>query len=361
MPHTLRFGYPVGNLEAMIRYEDLANAKEEQDQNPFSNIKDYPYSGLKYSVKNHFPSKYRTYINEQGEQVIYPRLLMVHGVASDASYFDPFCQDMARLGIASSVVELPRTMTAALKGKKLLDWQAGAFAHTYELLKETNRTDGEIILAGHSRGAIVATMAAEELYDHDFYRPKGLVLLAPAGIDKIADGKIHKGVKLLGPLVVNNLVSSFGSESLRVKKNASMLARVILKNIPQSFLEVKQAMNVVVVDKLKNMRELEVFIPFAENDEFINYKELYSLALKNRNLSVETVESSHMLDNPSYEDMISLSDTRLLTGQVLAFMQSLISNYSTKVYLEKYGATARLTDINLSNYIDNDLSLADSN
>jgi hypothetical protein len=28
-------------------------------------------------------------------------------VASDASYFDPFCQDMARLGIASSVVELP--------------------------------------------------------------------------------------------------------------------------------------------------------------------------------------------------------------------------------------------------------------
>lgn len=109
------------------------------------------------------------------------------------------------------------------------------------------------------------------------------------------------------------------------------------------------------------MPELDILIPFAEADEFIKYEKLYKVALENSNVSVVTVDSSHMLDNPSYEDMISLSDTRLLTGQVLAFMQSLISNYSTKVYLEKYGATARLTDINLSNYIDNDLSLADSN
>ncbi len=361
MPHTLKFGYPVGDLQAMVRYEDLANAKEEQEQKPFSNTKEHYFGGIKYSVKNHFPSKYRTYINEEGESVVYPHLLMVHGVASDASYFDPFCTDMARLGIASSVVELPRTMTAAIKGGKLLDWQVGAMAHTYELLKETSRADGEIILAGHSRGAIVATLAAQKLYDNDYYRPKGLILLAPAGIDKIAEGKLYKGVPLLGPLLVNNLVSGIGSEKERVKSNASMVARVILKNIPQSLLEVKQAMNTVVSDNFQKMPNLDILVPFAEDDEFIKYEELYKVALTNPNVSVVTVDSSHMLNNPSYEDILSLSDPRLLPGQVLQFMQSQIKNYTNRLLISKYGAVGRVGRVNLSDYIENSLELADSN
>lgn len=360
MPHTINKDYPAGNLQAMIRYEDLANAQEEQEQKPFSNVREYYFGGLKYPVKNHFPSKYRTYKNEESEDVIYPHLLMVHGVASDASYFDPFCSDMARLGIASSVVELPRTMTAALKGDKLLDWQAGAVAHTYELLKETTRTDGDIILVGHSRGFIVATLAAEKLYENEFYRPRAIMPFAPAGLKEIADGKIYKGIPLLGPLVLNSLIAGFGNNRKRVKQNASMVARVILKNIPQSLLEVKQAMNVVIVDKLKNMPEMEVFIPFAENDEFINYKELYRLALENSNVSVVTVESSHMLDNPRYDDVISLSDTRLLTGQSLAFLQYLIDNYSNKVFDGDNGISYRLSKVNVPKYYK-DKILADSN
>lgn len=109
------------------------------------------------------------------------------------------------------------------------------------------------------------------------------------------------------------------------------------------------------------MPELDILIPFAEDDEFIKYEELYKVALENSNVSVVTVDSSHMLDNPDYEDILSLSDERLLTGQILNFMQSLIDNYSKKVYIEKYGVVARLTSNNLIEYLDEKATLADSN
>lgn len=344
--HTIRTGYPSGNPEAVVRRIDVDNKKEEELQNPFSDVREYSYKGVRYPVKNHYPTKYRTYENEQGEQVIYPHLLMVHGVASDASYFDGFGANMARLGIASSAIELPRFTSRARSSQSLLSWQVGAVAHTSELLKETASADRDVILVGHSRGAIIATKAATELYDNEFYRSKGLILLAPAGIDKIAEGKLYKGVPLLGPLVVNNLVSGF-QEGNRLIPNARMLGRVILRNIPQTLIEVKQAMNEVVTEDFKQMPETDIFIPFAEEDEFIKYADLYKVALKNKNIAVVTVESSHMLDSPRYKDVISLADPRLLTGQVLSFMQAQIEKYSPKSIHAESGSYYRLSPFNL--------------
>lgn len=348
--HTMRKGYPSGNPEAFLRSVDLDNKKEEDLQRPFSDIREYSHKGIRFPVKNHYPSKYRTYQNEQGEQVIYPHLLMVHGVASDASYFDAFGTNMARLGIASSAIELPRFTSGVWNGDKLLNWQVGAAAHTGELLKETTRADSDIIYVGHSRGAIVATKATRALYDNEFYRPKGLILLAPAGIDKIADGKLYKGVPLLGPLVLNNLISGF-QEGNRLIPNTTMLGRVILRNIPQTLIEVKQAMNEVITELFEEMPEIDILIPFAEDDEFIKYVELYKVALKYPNVSVVTVESSHMLDNPRYKDVISLADPRLLTGQVLAYEQAQIKNYSPITIHAASGTYCRTSNFNLQKHM----------
>lgn len=339
--NTIRTGYPKNNSEALVRFEDLSNLKEEEAQIPFINEKIMSFNDMSYKVINHYPSAYRTYENERGEKVTYPHLLMVHGVASNGNYFDPLCQDMAKLGIASSVVELPRYTKAGFQPKKMLDWQVGAVANTYQSINEATSADSQIILVGHSRGAIIATKAANSLYEND-NRPEGLVLLAPAGFDKIAEGKMHKAILLLGPLVLNSLKSGFSNRN-RLKQNAAMMLGVVARNIPQSYAEIDQAINIDITNSFRDMPDLDTFVPFAKDDEFIRYEDLYKVGLEYPNVSVVTVDSSHLLDNPKYEDLISLADPRILTGQILAFMMSKIPNYAPKTFHPESGSLARLS------------------
>lgn len=342
---TIIKGYP-NHPNAMVQFDDLQNAELEENQRPFMSERSMQYRGIRYKVVDHYPSIFRTYNNESGEAVVYPHLLMVHGVASNAHYFEPICHDMARLGIASSVVELPRYKTAGFNPSKLLDWQVGAVANTYEIMKETERAESQIVMAGHSRGAIVATMAARELYEHEFYRPEGLVLLAPAGFDTIGDGKMHRAALLLGPLIVNSLRGGVNNSG-RLRQNTKMMASVVMSNIPQSYTEIKQAIQTDITHLFSEMPKLDILVPFAEDDEFIKYEELYHVALQHDNVSVLTVDSSHLLDNPQYRDLVSLADPRILSGQLLAFLMSKIPNYSPKTYHPESGSVARLSRTNL--------------
>lgn len=349
--NTIVEGYPT-QPEAMVKAVDLENAEEEKAQQPQVSERILEYRGIRYKVIDHHPSIMRTYTSERGERIVYPHMLMVHGVASDARYFDPLCHDMARLGIASSVIELPRYATAGLHPSKLIDWQVDAVANTYEILKETERAESQIVMAGHSRGAIVATLAAHKLYDNDFYRPEGLVLLAPAGFDKIADGKMHKAALLLGPLVMNSLRGGVTNRA-RLLQNTQMMLSVVLSNLPQSYAEIQQAISMDITHLFSEMPKLDILVPFAEDDEFIKYEELYHVALLHDNVSVLTVDSSHLLENPQYKDIISLADPRLLTGQLLAFLMSKIPNYTPKTYHPESGSVARLSRTNIQQYMAN--------
>lgn len=357
--NTIETGYPRNDPEALIRAIDLANLQEEQQQTPYITRHNMLYQGIGYGVTNYYPTKFRTYKNEKGKDVYYPHLLMVHGVASNSSYFEPLATDMARLGIASSAVDLPRRAFAGFKPEQMLNWQVSAVANAYEHIKETERHDSEITMVGHSRGAIIATKATRQLYDNEFYRPAGLILLAPAGFEKIADGKMRKAAMQLGPLAINSFKNGLIQPN-RLKQNFGMMFTVVASNPLQSYSEINQAINIDITHLFEEMSELKIFVPFAEDDEFIKYDKLYKTALKNSNLSVVTVESSHLLDNPKYEDLISLADPRILSGQILSFSQAINKNYSIKIVHPETGSVGRLSATNIQKAMA-DIMLANSN
>ncbi len=389
MPHTIREGYKKGSARDIVLEEDLLNRRVEDSQVPSSTVEAYYYQGIDYQVKHHNPSTLRTYIDEDSRVVRYPHIIFVHGVASDLSYFDNLCEDLSRLGLSSSVIELPRLGQIFIDENELLDWQIGAVLNIYEQLK-TADSSRKIILSGHSRGGMLVIMAAEylneieaesfyetvaakfdpidtldlidmtsgEMYDlapdvfhnYQYDGPSGLIPLATAGLRKIGDGKLYKGLPMLLPLFLNNL-ASIKNKNNRFKQNALMVGRVILKNIPQTLVEVKQAMDNDVSDSLAKMPDVDIFIPFAKKDEFINYKDLYELVLTNPNVSAVTVDSAHMLDKINHDEIISEADPLTLTGQILQFCQYKAEGYSPKSFHPASGSLYRLSNFNLQQYM----------
>lgn len=398
MPHTIKEGYKKGNARDIVFEEDRLNRRAEDSQTPSAVVEEYYFQGIDYLVKHHSPSTLRTYIDEDGSVVRYPHIIFVHGVASDFSYFDNLCEDLARLGLSSSAVNLPRIGKILIEENELLEWQIGAILNTYEQLK-TADSERKIILSGHSRGGMLAIMAAEylneieaesfyatvankfdpidtldlvdmtsedlygfvpDLFDNYKYSgPSGLIPLATAGLRKIGDGKLYNGLPMLFPLLLNNL-ASIKNKHNRFKQNTLMVGRVILKNIPQTLVEIKQAMDTDVSDSLAKMPDVEVFMPLAENDEFIDHKELSELSKDNPNVSIVTIDSAHMLDKIYHDEIISEADPLTLTGQILQFCQYKAEGYSPKSFHPASGSLYRLSYFNLQKYMS-EKELTDSN
>lgn len=332
--------HPVSPIAESLRSIDQENHLFEQKQFITFNDIVHTYEGANYIVRATMPSRRRTYKNEQGEDINYPSLMMVHGVASDVRYFTPLSEQMAKLGIASYVIELPR-MARPMDNEELLNWQVGAVVNTYRQIK--NLENGDITLQGHSRGAIVATNAALSIYeDLDLVNPSGLLLLAPAGLNKIAHGNILLAIKTLGPLAINSLIG-LRKDPQRFRQHIKMLTQVVVSDLEQSLTEISHAINTDnLSDIIKQMPDVPVFIPFAEGDEFIRYTDLLKLVKDIPNVSMVTVESSHLLEDKEYCDLISLADPRILSGQLLNFLMSQTPGYTPKIISGITGEVVRL-------------------
>lgn len=302
---------------------DTPNAEREKRQ--LSDIKTYDLdlAGKEFHVTTFQPTDgLRTWVDESGESIQYPEILMVHGVASDSQYFWEMFRKLNKLGIACAAVELPREHNIIYDGDALLEWQSDAMVTAWNFLQKQH-DNKHIVLGGHSRGAIVAAHAATKIVDTDG-GIEGLLLLAPSvepkSLERIA-------INLFG-LAYNSLRHS--DDVRLVGRYALMIAKVVLENPQQTVVEIKQALTSNINDLLfEKLSGISIFIPAAENDEFVDHNALARLAqmAPAGNISVATLNTNHMLGEKPQQDIISLGDPRLLTGQILAWLQSQTKTY----------------------------------
>lgn len=304
---------------------DRPNAEQEARQ--MSKIENFSleHKGKRFNLTTFRPTDgLRTWINKQNEQVQYPELLMVHGVASDERYFWALFEKMNKLGIACSAIELPRERGVVHNGDELLDWQSGALTTARDFLVE-HQDNSHIVVGGQSRGTIVSILGAEKIVAEEGQESiDGLLLLAPSIEPK---SKTELLINLAG-LGYNSF--RYSHDLRLLGREALMVMEVILHNPVQTVLETHQAITMNVTDILyETLGEIPVFIPAAENDEFIDHRALFRHVQNapKGNIAVTTLNTNHMLGERNSSDIVSLADPRLLSGQILAWLQSLTGDY----------------------------------
>ncbi len=281
----------------------------------------------------------RTWTNEFGDEVQYPELLMVHGVASDERYFWSLFQKMNKLGIACSAIELPREHGVIHDAQGLLDWQVGATVATQKFLQEQH-SNQHVVLGGHSRGSIVTVKAAERIVaENGSGAIDGILLLAPS-VEPKSLGRV--GLNLF-TLAYNSFKHS--RDIRLVSRYVLMIAEVVAENVQQSIIETKQALTINVKEEMyHSLKDVSFFIPAGENDEFVDHKALAQLALfaPEGNISITTLNTNHMLGEREQQGVRSQADPRLLSGQVLSWLQSLTKTYRPLSLTHGYTKTKRL-------------------
>lgn len=291
----------------------------------------------------------KSYLPPQGSGP-YPDLLLTHGLASNANFFQDFAQTMASLGVGIHILDLPRHK-AKLNQDKLLDWQVEALAQAYRAIKLRSEQDTPIVIGGHSRGAIVAARAGEMILRQEIEladKLAGTILMAPAGFSKIGNGNLLKAAFKNGIPLAFNVLRHGG------RNNVRYLASTALSSVlsdPRQFLT--EANHAISENILKDVRYhakngVPVFIIAAEKDGAIDhnfilesiYKFVVSEGEKNDDenkqkkkmdvdmdiyrqyLSFATIFAAHDLKH-AYRGKIDPTDPRTLTGQIHAFLSSL--------------------------------------
>lgn len=309
---------------------DDANAELESRQLSVITHKELLLNGDSFDLVTYTPSdKLRTFKTDEGIKVSYPELLMVHGVGSDSRYFGPLFQKMNKLGIRCSAVTLPRVHDILPDSKELLQWQVDATILAHDSIA-AEHPESQVLLGGHSHGAIIAAKALKKL--HSERDPSavadGLLLLAPAGLDTYRPKNLGIAALNLIPLAYNSLRHS-DSKRL-VGSYALMVTQVVLANPGQTAVEIMQALRMNVGSILTHdLPNVSVFIPAATKDEFIDHKKILKVAelAPNSNISVATLDTNHMLGERGDADIVSLGDPRLLSGQILAWLQGRTVGY----------------------------------
>jgi pimeloyl-ACP methyl ester carboxylesterase len=324
---------------------DVPNAEREARQLSAITHVELMHDGREFDLVTYTPTDgLRTFNDSEGNSVNYPELLLVHGVASDARFFDPHLRSLNKLGVRGSAVTLPRQSETIPDADSLLEWQVEAVIVAYEEILRI-RPDAHIIIGGHSRGGIVATEAKRRIklrYPDD--ANEGLLLLAPAGLDTYRPKSLGKAALNLVPLAFNSLRHS-DSKRL-VGMYALMIAQVVIANPGQTVVEIWQALHKNVDEVLfTDLSDTSVFIPVADEDEFIDHKRIIEVAelAPADNISVATLNTNHMMGSRGAAGIISLSDPRLLPGQILSWMQSQTEGYTPLTVNAATGRTARLT------------------
>jgi pimeloyl-ACP methyl ester carboxylesterase len=322
---------------------DVPNAEAEARQLSVIEHQELVCARRSFDVVTYTPSdKLRTCNDANGNPVSYPELLMIHGVASDSRFFDPLFQKMNKLGIRCSALSLPRQKDVIPDPDTMLDWQVQATRSAYEYIRSV-RPNSHIILGGHSRGAIVATRAKKQLHDeHGSDADEGLLLLAPAGLDTYNTKSIGRAALNLIPLAFNSLHHSDTNQL--VGAYAVMISQVVGANASQTVVEIFQALRMNIADDItEGLEDVSVFIPAADKDEFIDYQKIVKVAelAPNSNVSVATLSTNHLLGERG-ADVISLSDPRVLSGQILGWMQSQTEGYRPLAVNSVTAQTSRL-------------------
>lgn len=327
--HDASYVYNNDTAQLYEAIVDIPNAELEARQLSVIEHHELSYARRTFDIVTYTPSdSLRTCNDADGRPVSYPELLMIHGVASDARFFDSLFQKMNKLGIRCSAISLPRQKDVVPDAHTMLDWQIEATRTAYDYIK-SERPNAHIILGGHSRGAIVATLAKKQLHDeHGSDADEGLLLLAPAGLDTYNTKSIGRAAMNLIPLAFNSLHHS-DSKQL-VGKYALMISQVVGSNPSQTIVEILQALRMnVAQDITQGLEEISVFIPAADKDEFIDYQKIVKIAelAPQNNVSIATLSTNHMMGERDAGTVISLSDPRILSGQILGWMQSQTEGY----------------------------------
>lgn len=330
---------------------DIPNAQREAEQYSDITTNRLVLEGRPYQLTTYMPSNgLRTWQNCAGERVKYPQLLLSHGVASDSRYFEALFKKLNMLGIGCSAPSLPREKGIVKDGDELIRWQAAALVQSHDFLQQTYENEN-IVLGGHSRGAIVSIKATEKLVADSLDDGHvGLLLLAPAGLDTMSPKNLGRSALNLLPLAYNSLHHS--NDVSLIGKYALMGIQTILSNPHQSLIETYQALSMNLGGSLHtNLANVPVFIPAAEHDEFIDHKRIIQLAesAPNANICVVTMNTNHMFGQLTEPDMFSLADPRLLSGQILAWMQSLTDNYRPLSVRQDDGSVRRVQLANSNN------------
>jgi alpha-beta hydrolase superfamily lysophospholipase len=326
------------------RLVDRPNAEQEARQ--MSKIENYTlgHEGKPFNLTTFRPTdRLRTWLNQQNEEVQYPELLMVHGVASDERYFWSLFEKMNKLGIPCSAIELPRERGLVLDGAELINWQIGALLVAREFLIKLHNND-HIVLGGQSRGSVISILGAEKIAEVEGQEAiDGLLLLAPS-IEPKSKTKLLKNLAGLG-------YNSFRySRNLRLLgREALMVMEVVLPNPIQTIIETHQAITTDVTEILYDtLGKVPVYMPAADHDEFVDHKALFR-HVQNAplgNIAMTTLTTNHMLGERNRSDIISHADPRLLSGQILAWLQSLISDYRPLSVSSDNKTVTRLADTN---------------
>ncbi len=302
---------------------DLPNAERERRQLSEITNYDLQHEGKQFHLTTYRPTDgLRTYKDDHGSDIQFPELLMVHGVASDASYFWEYFQNLNKLGIACAAIELPREHHIIHEPEQLLEWQAGAVVEARSFLQAMH-ANNRVIVGGHSRGCIVSSIAAEKIAQAEDGGLEGVLFLAPSMETKNLP---NLALNLAG-LAINSF--RYSGDLRLVGHHAMMIAKVVVENPQQTYVEVRQALGVNVKPIVYGLADTSVFIPTALNDEFVDADALAELARNapNGNVAVVTLPTNHMLGQKHQDDVYSLGDPRTLEGQTLAWMQSLTPHY----------------------------------
>lgn len=307
---------------------DIPNAQREARQLSQITSNELSYDNEPYWLTTYMPTDgLRTWRDAENQPVLYPHILLSHGVASDSRYFDSLFHKLNKLGIGCSAITLPRHQGLP-DADTMLNWHSGALAHAHDFI-QANNTSRPIILGGHSRGAIVAINALEQLTaDDPSYSSAGLLLLAPAGLERLTPLQMAKAALNLGPLALN---SFHHAENVRqLGHYATMIMQTIAQGPAQTAIESYQALNTHVGHKLYDtFKDVSVLITAAEFDEFVDYQQMLNFAkfAPHANIALASLDTNHMLGERRNGDIISLADPRLLTGQILAWLQSQTTHY----------------------------------
>ena len=356
-----------------VREEDKRNAVLESRQELITTSIEIKVDGFVFKLTRHEPKKKRTYKDVNGKDVHYPEMLMVHGFASDESYFGGvkdgrLTEQMCRLGLTINTITLPNGM-GHLSAKQILEVQARGVQAAYNLLSVDYAKGSEVILVAHSRGAIVATHAAELLYkehaEYDNLSPeeqaksakplKGLALLAPAGVNPIGSDKARRRLRRLG-----HSLSVIGSAALTLpglakesindmkyhpKSTISHIGMAAISIASDPKMRLKEAEIAASSDIKPILKKLSyrtsIIIIGTKNDAFIKSEDLSKFCVETvlgipkppqkpniedmfrANISLINLEEgqTHMLLGRRYK---SYADPREVPGILLNFQQSIM-------------------------------------
>ena len=305
----------------------------------------YSYNGIDYSATSYDPHHLRTYTAEvikpdgsmRLSKVVYPKIAFIHGLACCGAYFEDQAKSVAKLGIRSKAIDLPAIPYLRDKPEELWQWQVGAVINMFDSMS----SDGnDVVLIGHSRGAQLATYAARDIVQSGNKHLAGLMLQGPAIAEAIRVKTIKSGLGKSAFVGINSLRHHPGRGSSLMLD----IARVVLSRIEQTKTEARQAMSYSIRDIImQELKAIPIDIEYARGDEFT--EDMYNFVInlleeasaQDERIKPLTVidrsNTNHMLSAPASirSDIATLSDPRMSSGHILAFLQSAVDLYSPPV------------------------------